>query len=74
MLPMMKSTSSGQPSHDDPLRWGRELAARVKAIVHQHPEADPDNIRLTLLALELTPEERLQRSLRRGRGFAAFRR
>ena len=52
--------------------WARGLAARVKAIIQRHPEADPDNIRLTLIALELTPEERLQRSLRRGRGFAAF--
>jgi hypothetical protein len=56
------------------LRWGRRLAARVESIVRKHPEADPENVRLTLIALELTPEERLERSLRRGRGFAAFRR
>jgi hypothetical protein len=48
------------------------LGKRVGKIVRKHPEVDPDNIRLTLIALELSPEERLQRSLRRGRGFAAF--
>jgi len=55
------------------LRWGRRLGARVEAIARRHPEADTDNVRLTLIALELTPEERLRRSLRRGRGFASFR-
>lgn len=58
---------------EDPVKWGKHLAARVEAIVRLHPEADPDTIRLTLMALELTPEERLRRSLRRGRGFATFR-
>ena len=52
--------------------WAEHLARRVQAIVRRHPEVDPDNIRLTLIALEWTPEQRLQRSLRRGRGFAAF--
>jgi hypothetical protein len=55
-------------------RWGRRLAAQVESIVREHPEADPDNLRLTLIALELSPEERIKRSLRRGRGFAAFKR
>jgi hypothetical protein len=54
-------------------RWARRLAERVEAIVCDHPDVDPDTVRLTLIALELTPEERLQRSLRRGRGFATFR-
>ena len=58
---------------EDPVKWGKHLAAHVEAIVRLHPEADPDTIRLTLMALELTPEERLGRSLRRGRGFATFR-
>jgi hypothetical protein len=52
--------------------WARRLAKQVEIITRKNPEADPDNIRLTLIALELSPEERLQRSLRRGRGFAAF--
>jgi hypothetical protein len=54
------------------IQWARRLGKRVGKIVRKHPEADPDNIRLTLIALELSPEERLQRSLRRGRGFATF--
>ncbi|MEK7675217.1 MAG: hypothetical protein AAB676_05190 [Verrucomicrobiota bacterium] len=67
-----KGTSASCPEAAA-VHWARRLAARVEAIVRKHPEADPDNIRLTLIALELTPEERLQRSLRRGRGFATFR-
>ena len=63
------------PSRADAIqRWAVRLARRVEAITLEHPEVVPDNIRLTLLALEWTPEQRLQRSLRRGRGFAAFRR
>ncbi len=53
--------------------WGRRLARRVEAIMRKHPGADPDTIRLTLIALQLSLEERLRRSLRRGQGFAAFR-
>jgi len=62
------------PSDAALARWGKRLARRVQDIARKHPEADPETIRLTLIALELPPEERLQRSLRRGRGFAAFRR
>jgi hypothetical protein len=32
------------------------LARRVEAVVQQCPAADPDNVRLTLMALEWTPE------------------
>jgi hypothetical protein len=53
--------------------WGRRLAEQVEAIAREHPEADPETVRLTLIALEWNPEERLARSLRRGRGFALFR-
>lgn len=56
------------------IRWGKRLAAKVAEVLRQHPDADPDIVRLTLINLELPPAERLQRSLRRGRGFAAFRR
>lgn len=55
------------------IRWGRNLAARVRAIMTAHPEADPDNIRHTLILLEQPPLERLQRSLIRGRAAAIFR-
>jgi hypothetical protein len=55
-------------------RWGRHLAAEVRSVLDRHPDADPEIVRLTLIALQSSPLERLNRSLRRGRGFAAFRR
>lgn len=54
--------------------WARRLAAEVGAIMEAHPEAEPENIRRALISLQSPPLERLNRSLRRGRGFAAFRR
>ncbi len=55
-------------------RWrAQRLAAEVAAIVSEHPDADPEDVRLTLIALQSPPLERLNRSLRRGRGLAAFR-
>jgi hypothetical protein len=54
-------------------RWARRLSMRVKQIVAAHPQADPDNIRHTLILLEQPPLERLQRSLIRGRATAIFR-
>ncbi len=48
------------------LDWAAKLAARVKAVLEKHPEADPDNVRHTLILLEMPPEERLARSLLRG--------
>jgi len=56
------------------VRWGRKLAADVAAVMRRHPDADPEDIRRTLIALQSPPLARLNRSLRRGRGFAAFRR
>ena len=53
-------------------RWGRRLAAEVQRIVLENPEVDPEDVRLTLISLELPPLARLNRSLRRGRGFASF--
>ncbi len=55
-------------------RWGRRLAADVQSVLALHPEADPEVVRLTLISLQSPPLERLNRSLRRGRGFAAFKR
>jgi hypothetical protein len=49
------------------------LSARVDKVLAAHPEADRDNVRHTLILLELPPFERLQRSLIRGRA-AALRR
>ena len=54
-------------------RWARRLTARVTKIMAAHPNADPDNIRHTLILLEEPPLERLQRSLIRGRATAIFR-
>jgi hypothetical protein len=54
-------------------RWARRLSARVKKIIATHPQADPDNIRHTLILLEQPPLERLQRSLIRGRATAILR-
>jgi hypothetical protein len=54
-------------------RWGKKLAADVAAVMSRHPGADPEDVRLTLISLQSPPLERLNRSLRRGRGFAAFR-
>jgi len=57
----------------EPLRWARGLAAEVAAVVERYPDADPDDVRLTLIALQSPPLDRLNRSLRRGQGFAHFR-
>jgi len=53
-------------------RWARRLSARVEKIIAAHPQADPDNVRHTLILLEKPPLERLQRSLIRGRASAIF--
>jgi len=51
-------------------RWAKQLSARVEKILLDHPEADRDNVRHTLVLLEMPPLERLQRSLIRGRNLA----
>jgi hypothetical protein len=47
-------------------RWGEKLARDVGAVLKEHPEADPENVRHTLILLQMSPEERLARSLLRG--------
>jgi hypothetical protein len=54
-------------------RWAKRLCARVQEVVAAHPSADPENVRHTLILLERSPLERLQRSLIRGRADAIFR-
>jgi hypothetical protein len=54
-------------------RWGKKLAADVAPVMSRHPDANPEDVRLTLISLQSQPLARLNRSLRRGRGFAAFR-
>ena len=46
------------------LVWANRLSARVERIHELHPDADPDNIRHTLILLEEEPIERLRRALR----------
>jgi len=53
--------------------WARRLASRVQQIIEEHPDADPDNVRHTLILLGLPPLERLRRSLIRGRATAILR-
>jgi len=48
-------------------RWAVRLTACVEQVLAAHPDADPDNVRHTLILLEEPPLERLQRSLIRGR-------
>jgi hypothetical protein len=54
-------------------RWARRLSAHVRKVLAAHPHANADNVRHTLILLELPPLERLQRSLIRGRATAIFR-
>ena len=54
-------------------RWARRLCTRMDEILAANPSADPENVRHTLILLEQPPLERLQKSLIRGRAFAAFR-
>lgn len=50
--------------------WAARLMESVRAVLVVHPEADPDNVRHTLILLEQPPLERLRRSLTRGRALA----
>jgi hypothetical protein len=54
-------------------RWARALAGKVSRVMARYPDADPEDVRRTLICLQSSPLDRLNRSLRRGRGFAAFR-
>jgi hypothetical protein len=70
---MRRSTVRSSQTGTAANRWGKKLAADVAAVMSRHPEADPEDVRLTLISLQSPPLARLNRSLRRGRGFAAFR-
>jgi hypothetical protein len=50
----------------DPLKWAEDLARRVAEIIKENPNADPDTVRHTLILLELSPVERLERALLKG--------
>jgi len=51
----------------DALVWAQQLTLRVSRVLAAYPDADPDNVRHTLILLDKPPLERLQRSLIRGR-------
>ena len=51
-------------------RWAAGLMKSVRAVLAERPEADPDNVRHTLILLEQPPLERLRKSLTRGRALA----
>jgi glutathione S-transferase len=51
-------------------RWAAKLMESVRAVLMVRPEADPDNVRHTLILLEQPPLERLRRSLNRVRAVA----
>lgn len=51
-------------------RWARRLMDSVREVLAERPEADPDNVRHTLILLQYPPLERLRRSLTRGRALA----
>jgi hypothetical protein len=66
----LASTASISPAAAK--RWGKKLTPDVATVMACHPEADAEDVRLTLISLQSPPLERLNRSLGRGRGFAAF--
>lgn len=54
----------------DASRWAARLMKSVREVLAVRPQADPDNVRHTLILLEQSPLERLERSLARGRALA----
>ena len=60
-------SGSNQSSRERKARqWAERLMESVRAVLAIRPEADPDNVRHTLILLGMPPEERLARSLLRG--------
>ena len=61
-------SKQAKPSSDvQAKRWAARLMKSVNAVLKRYPQADPDNVRHTLILLEKPPLERLGRSLLRGR-------
>lgn len=54
----------------DAAQWAADLMDDVRAVLKVRPNADPDNVRHTLILLKFPPLERLRRSLTRGRALA----
>jgi hypothetical protein len=51
-------------------QWALRLMKTVQAVLAVRPQADPDNVRHTLILLDQPPLERLRKSLTRGRALA----
>src|SRR5260221_12570956 len=51
-------------------RWAARLMKSVRAVLAARPEADPDNVRHTLILLEQSPLVRVSGRLTRGRAAA----
>jgi len=48
------------------LRWARRIQRQTAQVMVQYPEADPEDVRHTLILLSEPPWERLTRGLIRG--------
>ena len=64
------NSRSNQTRERKARRWSVCLMDSVRAVLAAHPEADPDNVRHTLILLQHPPLERLRKSLTRGRALA----
>lgn len=51
-------------------RWAKQLMKTVHQVLTVCPQADPENVRHTLILLQKPPLERLKLSLTRGRALA----
>jgi len=67
----MKRSRSGKKSRAydqaEAARWAAELESGVRGVLATAPDADPENVRHTLILLQMPPLERLRRSLIRAR-------
>ena len=72
-LPLLMKQRARSNNTAEARRWARRLTMRVGKVLAAHPQADPDNVRHTLILLEQPPFDRLQRSLIRGRAIAIYR-
>lgn len=61
------TSANSRCSDEDPIASARKLREQVEKVVELFPDVDRDNVRHTLILLDLPPLERLQRSLLRAR-------
>ena len=63
---MIENQKTAEPSGE---AWAAELMSTVRKILAEHPDADQNNVRHTLILLQCSPLEPLARSLTRGGAF-----